>query len=115
MSKQTSGKLKTSPRLHQIGFWATVWWAASGLYVLIWFWQAKDLYVEISGSTPTASYISKWHSALADAYNNSGMLMALLITIIAIWIIIGVSWFKELKRQKISYKAALKDLFFTIR
>jgi hypothetical protein len=39
----------------------------------------------------------------------------LLFLVIGGWVYGAILWFKELKRQKVPYKIALKDLFLTIR
>lgn len=99
-------KSKTkSKKLKQIGLWATIWWGVSGLYLVLLFWASRDNYVALSS----------WKSAICRTYHDSDVLPALLGMIIVVWVIGGLVWLGELKRQKISYKAAFKDLFLTIR
>ncbi len=91
--------------MKQIGLWATIWWGVSGLYVVLLVWASRNNYVALSS----------WKSAISSAYRNSSALQILLAAVVIGWLIGGWIWLRELKRQKISYKAAFKDLFLTIR
>ncbi len=101
--------------MQRIGLWATIWWGVSGLYVVLLFWVGRSDYVTISERAGSGSAISNWQSAISSAYSDSSVLPALLALIVIVWLIGGWVWLRELKRQKISYKAAFKDLFLTIR
>ncbi len=99
-------KSKTkSKKLKQIGLWATIWWGVSGVYLVLLVWASRNNYIALSN----------WRSAISRTYYNSDVLPALLGFIVGVWVVGGVLWLRELKRQKISYKAAFKDLFLTIR
>ena len=106
---------KARTALWWIGLWATVWWGVSGAYVLLLVWMSRDSYVDISTDAGSNGFFSDWWSAISHTYDDSGVLPGLLALVIAVWVVGGVIWLRELKRQKISYKAALKDLFLTIR
>lgn len=103
-SKGYPANVRRGSTLWKIGLWATFWWAVSCLYVLLLVWQARDA-VEPLG----------WTSAIGQTYGNSAALPALLGFILIVWAIGGIIWLRELKKQKISYNAAFKDLFLTIR
>jgi hypothetical protein len=98
-----------------IGLWATVWWGVSGVYILLLAWEGREYYAIESSSIRSGGFFSDWWSAVTTTYDASNVLPALLALIIAVWIAGGVVWLRELKRQKISYKAAFKDLLLTIR
>lgn len=99
-SKGYPHNIKTDSTLARIGFWATVWWAISCLYVLLVVWLAI---IRIGGNG---------FSIVFDVY---GYLYWLLAVIISVWAIGAVIWFRELKKAKVPYRVALKDLFLTIR
>lgn len=111
-AKKTKAKSKT---LKQIGLWATIWWGVSGLYVLLWVWLSRSNFVNLSQSPRPDNALSRWQAAMSRTYQEKWILSALLAAIIIVWAIGGWVWLKELKRRKISYKAAFKDLFLTIR
>ncbi len=107
--------MKNRTKLQQVGWWATLWWGVSCAYVLLLVWLAADTYADISESADSQGFFSDWQSAVSSIYAENSYLPALLGFIIVVWIIGGIIWLKELKKQKISYKAAFKDLFLTIR
>lgn len=106
-------KKRQNKTMKWIGIWATVWWAITGLYLVLLFWAAKDIYVDVAAHAPD-NYLANWASALGTAYNNASM-MLLLAFIAFIWLIGGLIWLRELKRQGISYAKAFWELFFTIK
>lgn len=108
MASYTSQRARI-PALRQIGTWATWWWVVSGLYLVALVWRARDYY--------TASCFSwgRWATAIHSAFAASAWFGVLLAAIIVGWAIGTWVWLRELGRNKISYKIALKDLFFTIR
>lgn len=97
------------PALRQIGTWATWWWAITGLYVLALVWQGKSYYGHGGVS------LSAWLAAIHSAFNASLGLQFVLLIVIFGWVTGGWVWLRELKRQKVSYREAFKDLFLTIR
>jgi hypothetical protein len=101
-AKKSKAKDKT---LKQIGLWATIWWGVSGAYVVLLVWASRNNYV----------VLSNWWSAISRTYSDSNILPALLAVILFVWVVGGWVWLRELKHRKISYKAAFKDLFLTIR
>lgn len=117
-SSKTSAKTaykRRGTKLWGIGWWATAWWAVSGLYLLLLVWMAKDIYVEKAGATGSGVSIGTWLDAISLTYHSSHNLQGLFLFIMLVWIIGSVTWLAELKRHGISYKAAFKDLFLTIR
>lgn len=102
-------------KLWRIGWWATAWWAISGLYLLLLIWLAKDLYLAKAGAFDTGADLGGWIDAISLTYHSSHNLQGLLLFIVFVWIIGGITWLSELKRHGVSYKAAFKDLFLTIR
>lgn len=110
-----SKQIKTSKKLEQIGLWATWWWGVSCVYVLLLAWLGRDTYAVLSASSSSKGFFGNWQSAFNIEYDNHSYLAALLAVIVIGWIIGGVLWLQELKSAKISYKAAFKDLFLTIR
>lgn len=106
-------KTHQSKTMKWIGIWATVWWAVTGLYLVLLFWAAKDIYVNLASSAPD-DYLANWISALGNAYSDSGM-MLLLAFIAFVWLIGGLVWLGEIKRQRVSYTTAFWELFFTIK
>lgn len=115
MSGKIVGKAAPGTRLWNIGFWATVWWGVTGLYCLLVVWMSKNYYAELSIADPSDKVLNNWKLAFGDAYSRNILLILLTTMIIAGWVLCANLWLKELKRQKISYKAGLKDLLFTIR
>jgi hypothetical protein len=105
---------KPGTKLWKIGVWATIWWAATCSYILLAVWMGKDYYVKYadvwSGGT-----ISDWSSAIGNAWNHSATLPVLLLVLALGWVVGAVLWRAELRRQKISYKSALEDVFLTLR
>lgn len=99
-------KIKQSKLLRQVGLWATIWWAVSCLYVLLVFWQGKNLYIDD---------LLPWNKALTQSFSAYTWLWWLLAIIIIVWIIGAFVWVKALKQSKISLQAGLKDLFLTLR
>ncbi|HSX16998.1 MAG TPA: hypothetical protein VLH86_02755 [Patescibacteria group bacterium] len=98
-------KRKNSPVLRSIGNWGTWWLAISGLYLVGLVWQARMYHY---------SDVSWWY-AMGQAFTHTFILQFVQSSILAGWVALAIVWFNELKRQKISYKEALKDLFFTLR
>lgn len=113
MVKRTLRNPKRGTPLWRIGAWATVWWGVSGAYVLLLVWVAKDYYVERAAGS-TSSSLGNWWHAIGDAYTQSVVLPGLLALIGLVWLVGGLVWLRELKRRRISYAAAFKDLFLTI-
>ena len=105
-----AGQRKRVAALRRIGTWATYWWGASCVYILLLVWQSKDLYRPLSGFS-----LQAWWTAIHGAFSRSGLLQMLCTMLVIGWVIGGWLWLRELKRQRISYKVALRDLFFTIR
>ena len=99
------------PSLRRIGFWATCWWAVSGAYVVLLVWASRNASSLSDGDVS----IGDWTSAIGEAFTDTSFLQISLAAILLVWFIGGLVWLRELKRHKISYKTALKDLFFTIR
>jgi len=85
-------KAKPYTKRWWVGVWATIWWGVTGLYIILLVW---DTQLANSSHTP--------------------LLVSLALLVAAGWFIGAVVWVDELKRQKISYKLAFKDLFLTIR
>lgn len=115
MPAKTKKRSKKSVVPPGVGLWATIWWAVSCVYVLLLVWAATDNFAALSAGPGSQGFLSDWHSAIASAYRDSAFLQPLLMVIIAVWLIGGLIWLRELKRLKISYKAAFKDLFLTLR
>jgi len=109
-SKPAKSKL-----LKQVGLWATIWWACSGLYIAFVVWLAKDYYVQKIGGGYTGGALSAWAWSSGQAYSNHAILQWLLAIIVLGWIIGGLVWLKALKQTGISYRSGLKDLFLTLR
>lgn len=78
-------------------------------------WSSRQAYSDISTGSDSSGFFSDWFSASTETYQDSTLLQWLLLAVLAGWIIGAVFWLMELKRQKISYKSAFKDLFLTIR
>lgn len=110
MASYATQRMRVSA-LRRIGFWATLWWAVSGGYVLLLVWESRN---ETAVSSGSAS-LGNWLSAIGSTFAGSAALQILLATVILVWLIGGLVWLRELKRHKITYKTALKDLFLTIR
>ena len=111
-AKKSKAKSKT---LKRIGLWATVWWAVSGVYLVLLAWATKAPYTVLAEKDAKVVSVPDWWSALGSAYRDSSALQILLAVIVIGWLVIGWVWLRELKRRKISYRAAFKDLFLTIR
>lgn len=111
-NKDIAKLYKRGTTLWWIGWWATVWWAVSLLYIVLLFWVAKDLYIyqAVSGN-----HIAIWASSLADTFSGSDFMQALFAVVILVWVVLGLWWLRSLNKLKLSYRAALKDLFGTIR
>lgn len=74
-------------------------------------WESRN-----AGSVSGGDYsFGSWTSAVRETFADSLFLQASLVAIILIWLVGGLWWLRELKRHKISYKTAFKDLFLTIR
>jgi hypothetical protein len=108
-------RTKAKTALRRVGIWATIWWGISGAYVVLLAWMSKGSYVDISTGFGSNDFFSDWQSAISDTYSNYSFLPGLLAFILIVWAAGGWIWLRELKRQKISYKAAFKDLFLTLR
>lgn len=105
---------KPTPTLRWVGFWATAWWAVSGLYVLWLFWLGK-VHIEEEKITLSGNFWKDWGNALGCAFNETSYMPGLLAIILLVWLVGASVWLIELRKQKHSYKAAFKDLFFRIR
>jgi hypothetical protein len=112
---KTGKEIYSTLDLRRIGLWATIWWGVSCGYLLLWVWLARNYYVLFSTSALHRSTYDAWKSALSIEHNHSTVLMVLRLLILFGWVIGFVLWFRALKKNKISYKVALKDLFLTIR
>lgn len=99
-SKGYPHNIKPGSPLARIGFWATVWWAVSCLYVLLIVWLAL---VEIGGF------------GFRIVFAAYPYLYWLLAIIIVGWVAGAIVWFRELRKAKVPYRVALKDLFLTVR
>src|SRR5690242_15066745 len=102
-------KLKNTKALKRVGLWATIWWAVSGLYLVLLVWQAQNYYLGFEFS------VHEWLSSCGMAFANSVTLQLLLYVIVLVWVVGGFVWLKALKQAKISYKDGFKDLFLTLR
>ncbi len=98
-----------SPVLQRIGTWATWWWAITGLYAVLLMWRATHFYSQSGFS------FSAWGTAIGTAFTNAWYMPMLLALVATGWVAGGYVWLQELKRQKIKYRVAFKDLFLTIR
>ena len=103
----------TTPGLRRIGLLATIWWGMSGLVLLTWVWWSQIWYIRFDKLQENA--FMKWRAALRTEYRTNYMIRYLWVVILFGWIIIAIMWLRSLKRNKISLKVALKDLFLTIR
>jgi hypothetical protein len=115
MKKATPAKAKSDRLLRRVGLWATIWWAVSGLYIVLVVWLAKDYYVQRVNGGYRGSTFSTWNWALQEAYAKHNVLHWLITVIVLGWIIGGIVWLKALKQANISYCDGLKDLFLTLR
>jgi len=115
MEKTGKEIYSSSPDLLIIGRWATIWWGVSCGYVLLWVWLSRHFYVHSISPPAHTSFFPAWRSALSLEYSDSAALQVLLFFILLIWVVLAISWLRALKRNKIPYKTALKDLFLTIR
>lgn len=74
-------------------------------------WESRN-----AGSVKSGDFsIGNWMTAINETFDDSLFLQVSLVAIILVWLLGSLVWLRELKRYKISYKTALKDLFFTIR
>lgn len=108
MNKRTPQTLRT------IGIWATLWWGITCLWVLACVWQSRGIYANLSLFS-TRGFTADWRKALHMAYSSTTWLQVALLVIVLGWIAGAITWLYELKKHHFSYKAALKDLFMTIR
>lgn len=108
-----AGKAKAGTRLASVGKWATVWWAATGTYIVLLVWQSRNYYVERVVATPGA--VGAWLWAFRQSLGHNAYLAWLLFVLMAFWGVLAYVWLEELKKQKISTKDGLKDLLLTIR
>jgi hypothetical protein len=106
---------KKGTNLWRLGVWATIWWGVSCLYLLLVVWLAKDYYTSNFDKVGSSSIFNGWITSISNVYNESSYLPCILLIIISVWVIGGAIWLQELKKAKISYKAAFKDMFLTIR
>jgi hypothetical protein len=97
-------KRSSVPALQRIGAWATMWWGLTGLLVALWFWLARHQIARI-GLVHGLRYY----------FGNSLVLQILASAVAAGWIAGGIVWLRVLRQCGISYRAALTDLFLTIR
>lgn len=115
MVKHKAGKAKPKTNLWRIGWWATLWWAVSCLYAAWLIWQSRETYALYSLSYQSTGFFSDWSKAISNTYSKSSSLKLILGLIILIWLVGGVVWLIELKKHKIRYRSAFKDLLLTIR
>jgi hypothetical protein len=115
MAQKRAGKARFRTTLWWIGLFATLWWAVTCLFVVLIIWQSRYLYVQYSVTNPHELFPTEWIVAIKNTYKASGFLDILLLAIVVGWLAGGFLWLHELKRQSIPYRAALKDLFATIR
>lgn len=113
MKKYQKTKPKTA--LWWVGVWATLWWGISCLYLALLVWTARYRFVALSDSATSAGFWRDWGSAISQQYQQQQILRFGLAFIIVGWLFGAAVWMRELKTQKLSRKAAFKDLFLTIR
>lgn len=112
MEQKTLRNVKKYTFMWWIGVWATIWWAVSGLYLALLVWMSQS-YITI-GEHVRTSFVGAWSEAISKTFTQSTFLQLTLLFVIAIWIIGGLVWLYELRQQRMSYRAAFKDLFLTI-
>ncbi|HUD06688.1 MAG TPA: hypothetical protein VMR34_02275 [Candidatus Saccharimonadales bacterium] len=115
MAKQNSGKAKPNTPLWWIGFWATAWWALTCVYGLVLVWQARNRLINQSLDHARGNSLARWFSAVKNTYTSSSILIDLFDVLLIVWLIGLLVWLVQLRKKKISYKAAFRDLFLTIR
>ena len=109
-------KTKSAKLLRQVGLWATIWWAVSGLYLVLVVWLAKDYYAQQTASSDYQSNgLNAWGRAIHQAYAGHSVLAWLAIGVVAGWAIGAIIWLKALKQAKLTYRDGLKDLFLSLR
>jgi hypothetical protein len=113
--KAKSSKAESLSLLRRVGLWATIWWAVSGLYIVLVVWVAKDYYVQKINGGYQGATLSAWNWSVERAYSERDILRWLITAIVLGWIIGGIVWLKALKRANISYGDGFKDLFLTLR
>jgi uncharacterized membrane protein HdeD (DUF308 family) len=108
MNKRKSAKAKPKTSLWYIGLWATIWWAVSGIYLVVLAWMIKNRYENSLANENILKVLKK-------TYTTSTILQLVLGLVLIVWVLGAIIWLMELKRQKITYRSAFKDLFLTIR
>jgi hypothetical protein len=109
-----AGRAQPKTALWWVGIWATIWWGVSCAYPLLLIWLARSYYVHLP-EAKSQGFASDWAHAIGDTFGRYSFLWPLLIAVVAVWLVGGAIWLRELKRAKITYKSAFKDLFLTIR
>jgi hypothetical protein len=112
MAKQNSHPKRTSDIMRMIGLWATFWWGISGLFVVLLVWSAQYTYIEYA---PSGNHVAIWIESIKSTYVKDPTMQLLSALIVSVWVLGGIVWLHELKRLRITYTAAFKDLFLTIR
>jgi hypothetical protein len=108
-------KAKPKTVLWWVGFWATLWWGLSCIFVVILIWQSRTYYADQSILQAHSNFFGGWQHAISYTYKRTNWLEWLLTVIICVWLAGGLVWLAAVKRQKVSYRPALKDLFLTLR
>lgn len=100
--------------LWKFGVWATAWWALSWLYFLLLFVMSLEVYADLT-LNQNEGFLADWWNALSQTYSEHMVLQVLLFVIVTGWFAGVIFWLRELNKANVSLKAALKDLFFTLR
>ena len=110
--KDIAKAYKKGTSMWWIGWWATFWWGISLLYIVWWFWLASTTYAQ---KVSTGNDITVWADTVGTTFAYSEMLQVQLWMILSVWFVGGLWWISELQRNKLSLRAAFRDLFGTIR
>jgi hypothetical protein len=115
MSKQrVVGKAPRSTRLWWVGLWATIWWGLSCIFCLVLVWQSRTRYVQYTVLEIGGYHFAAWNQAIIHTYG-AELWLTLLSLLLLGWIVVFYAWMKALREAGVSYRAAAKDLFLTIR
>jgi hypothetical protein len=115
MVKKAAGKAKPKTKLWRIGWWATLWWAITGLYLVWLIWLSRNTFALKQVSDSSSGFISNILDSMGNQLTHTPYLIVTLVLIVIVWIIGGVVWLIELNKNNVSYSSAFKDLFLTIR
>lgn len=111
-NSKIKNKYKTDNQLRFIGEWATVWWALSGLFLVILIVQMIVVYGDFQ--TMHSASPSWWYTFIHTFKDHLYIYLLAIIVFIG-WVLCGIAWVRALREAKISYKDGLRDLFLTIR